>query len=507
MHTTRISIVAVVFIITSVQCSSARSKNVCPGGMSRAAVLAGLLMLPCLVIASRELQGDRVGASIVGGFAAVQGRFPYMVSLRFNDGRGRSHRCGGSLIHPSLVLTAAHCIVDIETGKLLPPSTSLPIVRIGAYRRTLDGPADYELRRAIRAVPHPAFVWGYRRDMLNNDLALLVLDTPSTRAVVQLPPHTPKPGLPSYRELHALGWGRTTPEQVPGSPNLAEELQQLRMKLLPLWQCASRWSGIAYFDRAGQRRNVSIGWTSANNSMLCAVSLDFPTPQRRSACNGDSGGPHIALGATAGEDVVLGVESFGQRPCGVMDGLANAAQLRPWIGAAVSLLTATSWVGSVVGGQRMQGFMGGPVKVGTLPAGSTVNLLSTRGANGTQVTALLGPPAFWWQAPVVTSLNLTGATPVKFTASQNSLSVVVGGQALLPNQTQSTPGGSVVFRAAQAGWPLFVTVQQPGLVMNVVLPWVAATRQLASWLDVTIRLTHAPVPPPGGVLGATFPRI
>jgi secreted trypsin-like serine protease len=48
----------------------------------------------------------RVQSRIVRGINAEKGRFPYFVSLA--DG-AFFHKCGGSLIAPDLVLTAANC--------------------------------------------------------------------------------------------------------------------------------------------------------------------------------------------------------------------------------------------------------------------------------------------------------------------------------------------------------------------------------------------------------------
>ena len=69
---------------------------------------------------------------IIGGKEAVAGKFSYVVSLADNIG----HFCGGSLIAPDVVLTAAHCqggsyniivgrqdLSDERVGEVIPVST------------------------------------------------------------------------------------------------------------------------------------------------------------------------------------------------------------------------------------------------------------------------------------------------------------------------------------------------------------------------------------------------
>jgi secreted trypsin-like serine protease len=51
-------------------------------------------------------ESARVQPRILGGTDATQGRFPYFVSLV--DG-AFFHQCGGTLIAPDVVLTAANC--------------------------------------------------------------------------------------------------------------------------------------------------------------------------------------------------------------------------------------------------------------------------------------------------------------------------------------------------------------------------------------------------------------
>lgn len=43
---------------------------------------------------------------IVGGTEAVPHSFPWLVSIQYSG----KHICGGALIHPKFILTAAHCV-------------------------------------------------------------------------------------------------------------------------------------------------------------------------------------------------------------------------------------------------------------------------------------------------------------------------------------------------------------------------------------------------------------
>src|SRR4051812_10024980 len=80
-------------------------------------------------------------AAIVGGEPAPPGRWPWMVALlRAGEGGAfKAQFCGGSLIAPRRVLTAAHCVEDDDAGDVS--------VLIGRDRLTGTGGRTIHVRR------------------------------------------------------------------------------------------------------------------------------------------------------------------------------------------------------------------------------------------------------------------------------------------------------------------------------------------------------------------------
>ena len=215
---------------------------------------------------------------IVGGFDAPPGLAPWQVSLQHRSDGSLRHNCGGSLLSPTWVLTAAHCFYNRAGVRVVYEDDVM--VMHGSQSLAPGG----ELRGVDRIVIHE----GYDSQSFLNDIAVMRLAEPlgaRARTVqLQSPRLNQVFGSPGACSV-VTGWGQT----YEGAQTLPERLQVVDLPVLDNAACAS-----AYPENEITAGHVCAGYQRGT--------MD--------SCGGDSGGPLVVPGGPTGW-TQLGIVSWG----------------------------------------------------------------------------------------------------------------------------------------------------------------------------------------------------
>ncbi|XP_075768009.1 duodenase-1-like [Pelodiscus sinensis] len=243
-----------------------------------------MLLLILLPVAFLLPPGAGAG-EIIGGHEAEPHSRPYMAHLLIQ--RANKSKCGGFLVKPTVVLTAAHC-----------QGESITVV-LGAHNVSQWEPSQ-QVIPVQRQIPHPQ----YNRKTLNNDIMILQLGGKAclTRDVQMIRLTSRRRGVKPPTKCSVAGWGRT------GLMDRTDILREVNLKVISDEVCREKFSNYV------------------PSSMLCAGDPD----DRKLAYMGDSGGPLVCRG------VVEGIVSFGDKNSIVPPAVyTRISHFLPWIKATL----------------------------------------------------------------------------------------------------------------------------------------------------------------------------
>ena len=247
---------------------------------------------------------------IVGGNRALAGAYPWIALVTntyVNWGDEVYASCGGTLIDPYWVLTAAHCETPVGTQVLIGASNRKKYWEEypGAAPMPGNGWASFtwtpELKTVTHAIPHPWYSDG------PHDVMLLKLDTPSSLT----PIHWDNYGAQAFADgdmATVMGWGNTEGahddnyggmssmygDGFSGAYNDGDDVT---------WHPAQlREVGVPIVDDATCQSLFALGHEDGE---FCAGQASGGVD----SCQGDSGGPIIV--DHSGIQTLIGVVSWG----------------------------------------------------------------------------------------------------------------------------------------------------------------------------------------------------
>jgi hypothetical protein len=224
---------------------------------------------------------------IVGGEETTIGEWPWQVAITDNPVGDASETqfCGGSLVAPNVVITAAHC-VDDGSGTFPVPSSAFASV---TGRTTLSNGAEGQEHTwtAYHFFTDASGNPLYNPDTSEFDVVFAELASPSSSTPIKIAGASEAPfWAPGDENAFATGWG-TIFFMGPGS----DTLREVQIDMIADSVCSSP---------------TSYGSSFFRETMLCAGEV----AGGQDTCQGDSGGP-LVVPVGGGTFRLVGDTSFG----------------------------------------------------------------------------------------------------------------------------------------------------------------------------------------------------
>ncbi|MFH8755305.1 trypsin-like serine protease [Streptomyces atroolivaceus] len=234
---------------------------------------------------------------IIGGSETTISDAPWMAQLHFFDDKDTAdtsddvgYFCGGSVVAPTKVVTAAHCVKGLKwylDSTVIVGTDQLPT---DTGQTDADGYPVFDfhggqLRGAYRQWHHPA----YDDVTIDNDVAVLTLTSPVNVKPLPVMRNTDTAVYSPGKAAKVYGWGRTSSTEE----GLAQTLKVAQADINANATCSAAWGSL-----------YVVGHMVCAGAPATGSDADTTT-----ACNGDSGGPLVADG------MLVGVVSWGAKDC------------------------------------------------------------------------------------------------------------------------------------------------------------------------------------------------
>jgi secreted trypsin-like serine protease len=328
---------------------------------------------PAEATATPTTPNANLSPQIIGGEEAVPGAWPWVAALvnsRYTNAFN-GWFCGGALIHPDWVLTAAHCTYTYSNLPLQPSDID---VVLGRHQLSASGGERIQVTQIIR---HPE----YESATFNFDLALLRLSQPSSYETLALiPADDTILGAPGVMST-VIGWGDT---RTNGAGSYSDVLRQLSVPIVSNETCNA----------------LSSYGGDITENMLCA---GYPEGGK-DACSGDSGGP-MMVPQPGGGWVQVGVVSWGYD-----------CALPNYYGVYTRVSRFIDWINTQTGSV----IISTPTPTETTVASATPSTTATPTLTSTNVATTPTPTATVTPTPTATATPTPTATATTTTTSSST---------------------------------------------------------------------------------------
>lgn len=245
--------------------------------------------------------------AIIGGHDTSFTEHPWHVTLQFKKGV-----CGGVIIHPRAVLTAAHCLTEY-----------------GQVYAVQGGGSGYweELRilgRPAKLIVHENWA-GSAGALSTHDLGLIITDTE-----LKLGQDVGSIALAQndYQVSFETSVVSTTGFGTTESENQSSWLRTVDLPMVPYFSEASYWLPLL----ANDENLYEQSFRPYGRGLFVTYDLQY----LRGACNGDSGGPLVFYNPQSRRKELLGVSALVKGDCGEITGFTSVPFYYEWIKETLS---------------------------------------------------------------------------------------------------------------------------------------------------------------------------